>query len=120
MQPLVKRTLREVPIQLIGIGLLMASIYLSVMDDWDDSIFDLLFAYPLGIAVLALILIYVLATVGLTLLECLRFHWAEVDERPYEPLLQSILWYKLQKILNWFYLGIIIFGSLWLMSLSGH
>lgn len=116
MQPLARKILREAPIQLIGIGLLMLSMYWAVTDGWDDGLFDLIFAYPLGVVMTAVILTFMLVSVAAELLACLRLHWAKVDERPYEPLLQTIFWYGLQKTLIVLYMGIVIVGGIWLIS----
>ena len=116
MQPLARKMLREVPIQLIGIGLLMLSMYWAVTDGWDDGLFDLIFAYPLGVVMTAVILTFILVSVAAELLACLRFHWAKEDERPYEPLMQGAFWYGLQKTLIVLYMGIVIVGGIWLIS----
>ena len=94
----------------------MLSMYWAVTDGWDDGLFDLIFAYPLGVVMTAVILTFMLVSVAAELLACLRLHWAKVDERPYEPLLQTIFWYGLQKTLIVLYMGIVIVGGIWLIS----
>lgn len=102
-------------LQLVSLALLILSVYYSLTDDWSDSLFDRIFAYPSGVMTAGLLLAFMLAVTAADLLACLRFHWAEIDERPYEPLMQGAFWYALQKTLIVLYIGIIIIGSIWLI-----
>ena len=120
MRPVVRQTLRSALIQVISVGTLVLSAYLGLTDGWDDGLYDLIFAYPLGVVMAALILVFMLAAVAADLLTCLRFHWAMVDEQPYEPLMQEGFWYALKKTLVLLFLGIIIVGGIWLMGQTGR